>query len=71
MQKYHPTRFVTLSYMPPVLVTTAIYTYHEAKVNTRVRILTGYVAAFLCISAMIIVSTMLIHASYMFSSVKF
>ncbi|XP_020408151.1 equilibrative nucleotide transporter 3 [Zea mays] len=31
--KYHPTRIITLTYQPFVLATTAIFTYHEAKVN--------------------------------------
>lgn len=34
---YHPTRVVTLTYQPFVLSTTAIFTYHETKVNTRLR----------------------------------
>ncbi|TVU38437.1 hypothetical protein EJB05_11808 [Eragrostis curvula] len=58
--KYHPTRLITISYQPLVLVTTAIYTYYEAKVNTRVRILAGYMTAFLCTFAMIAVNTMLV-----------
>jgi hypothetical protein len=33
MQKYHPTRIITLTYQPFVLARTAIFTYHEAKVN--------------------------------------
>ncbi|PUZ72452.1 hypothetical protein GQ55_2G395700 [Panicum hallii var. hallii] len=40
--KYHPTRVVTLTYQPFVLATTTIFTYHEAKVNTRLRNLAGY-----------------------------
>ncbi|KAK3125355.1 hypothetical protein QOZ80_7BG0603790 [Eleusine coracana subsp. coracana] len=53
--KYHPTRLITLSYQPLVLVTTAIYVYYEARVNTRVRILAGYIGAFLFTCAIIIV----------------
>ncbi|KAL6657810.1 hypothetical protein ACP70R_005590 [Stipagrostis hirtigluma subsp. patula] len=53
--KYHPARLVTLSYLPLVLSTTAIYAYHEARVNTRVRILAGYMVAFLCTCALITV----------------
>ncbi|KAL6657816.1 hypothetical protein ACP70R_005596 [Stipagrostis hirtigluma subsp. patula] len=45
--KYHPTRVVTLTYQPFVLATTAIFTYHEAKVNTRLRNLAGYTLFFL------------------------
>ncbi|TVU38448.1 hypothetical protein EJB05_11819, partial [Eragrostis curvula] len=44
---YHPTRIITLTYQPFVLATTAIFTYHEAKVNTRARNLAGYILFFL------------------------
>lgn len=57
MQKYHPTRVITLTYQPFVLATTAIFTYHEAKVNTRLRNLAGYTLFFLSSFAAIIVST--------------
>ncbi|XP_039830092.1 equilibrative nucleotide transporter 3-like isoform X2 [Panicum virgatum] len=46
-QKYHPTRVITLTYQPFILTTTAIFTYHEAKVNTRMRNLAGYILFFL------------------------
>ncbi|OEL34640.1 Equilibrative nucleotide transporter 3 [Dichanthelium oligosanthes] len=52
--KYHPTRVVTLTYQPFVLATTAIFTYHEAKVNTRLRNLVGYTLFFLSSFAAII-----------------
>ncbi|KAJ1291404.1 hypothetical protein BS78_02G312800 [Paspalum vaginatum] len=39
--KYHPTRIITLTYQPFVLATTAIFTYHEAKVNTRLDVLSS------------------------------
>jgi hypothetical protein len=56
MQKYHPTRVVTLTYQPFVLATTTIFTYHEAKVNTRLRNLAGYTLFLLSSFAAIIVS---------------
>jgi hypothetical protein len=56
MQKYHPTRIITLTYQPFVLATTSIFTYHEAKVNTRVRNLAGYMLFFLSSFGVIIVS---------------
>jgi len=64
MQKYHPTRIIiiiiiiiiTLTYQPFVLATTAIFTYHEAKVNTRLRNLAGYMLFFLSSFGVIIVS---------------
>lgn len=52
--KYHPTRVITLTYQPFVLSTTAIFTYHEAKVNTRLRNLAGYILFFLSSFAAII-----------------
>lgn len=45
--RYHPTRIITLTYQPFVLATTAIFTYHEAKINTRLRNLAGYMLFFL------------------------
>uniref|UniRef100_A0A0E0ED10 Uncharacterized protein n=1 Tax=Oryza meridionalis TaxID=40149 RepID=A0A0E0ED10_9ORYZ len=51
---YHPTRVVTLTYQPFVLGTTAIFTYHEAKVNTRLSNLAGYTLFFLSSFAAII-----------------
>ncbi|KAF8664459.1 hypothetical protein HU200_054631 [Digitaria exilis] len=54
IKKYHPTRVVTLTYQPFVLATTAIFTYHEAKVNTRLRNLAGYTLFFLSSFAAII-----------------
>ncbi|CAL5083471.1 unnamed protein product [Urochloa decumbens] len=52
--KYHPTRVVMLTYQPFVLATTAIFTYHEAKVNTRLRNLAGYILFFLSSFAAIV-----------------
>ncbi|RLM86217.1 equilibrative nucleotide transporter 3-like [Panicum miliaceum] len=53
-QKYHPTRVVTLTYQPFVLATISIFTYHEAKVNTRLRNLAGYTLFFLSSFAAIV-----------------
>ncbi|XP_052163529.1 equilibrative nucleotide transporter 3-like [Oryza glaberrima] len=44
---YHPTRMITLVYQPFVLTTTALFAYHEAKINTRMRNLAGYMLFFL------------------------
>ncbi|KAG6503258.1 hypothetical protein ZIOFF_035569 [Zingiber officinale] len=54
LRKYHPTRVLTIVYQPFALVTTAIFTYHEAKVNTRLRNLTGYILFFLCSLCLIV-----------------
>lgn len=71
MQKYHPTRIITLTYQPFVLATTAIFTYHEAKVNTRVRNLAGYTLFFLSSFGVIIVSLLITaykHITHAWSS---
>ncbi|KAF8669239.1 hypothetical protein HU200_051571 [Digitaria exilis] len=56
--KYHPTRIITLTYQPFVLVTTAIFTYHEARVNTRMRNLVGYMLFFLSSFGVIILDVL-------------
>ncbi|PVH65038.1 hypothetical protein PAHAL_2G407700 [Panicum hallii] len=52
--KNHPTRVLTPVYQPFALGVTALLTYHEAKINTRLRILTGYTLLFLSSFAIII-----------------
>ncbi|KAF8675557.1 hypothetical protein HU200_047625 [Digitaria exilis] len=52
--KYHPARIIFLTYQPFVLGTTAIFTYFEAKINTRLRILLGYTMFFLSSLAVVI-----------------
>ncbi|XP_072950867.1 equilibrative nucleotide transporter 3-like [Typha angustifolia] len=52
--KYHPTRVLTLVYQPFALGSIAILAYREAKINTRVRNLTGYTLFFLASLALII-----------------
>nr|CAD1819311.1 unnamed protein product [Ananas comosus var. bracteatus] len=52
--KYHPTRVLTLVYQPFAVATIAILAYREAKINTRVRNLTGYTLFFLSSLAIII-----------------
>lgn len=42
VQQYHPARVLTIAYQPFALGTTAIMTYHEAKMNTRLRNLVGF-----------------------------
>ncbi|XP_068668618.1 equilibrative nucleotide transporter 3-like [Aristolochia californica] len=44
---YHPTRVLTLVYQPFAVGLTAILTYHEAKLNTRLRNLFGFSLFFL------------------------
>ncbi|OIV91609.1 hypothetical protein TanjilG_09021 [Lupinus angustifolius] len=43
---YHPARVLTLAYQPFAFGTTAILTYYEAKINTRLRNLSGYILFF-------------------------
>ncbi|CAD6217647.1 unnamed protein product [Miscanthus lutarioriparius] len=45
--KNHPTRVLTLVYQPFALGVSALLAYHEAKINTRLRNLTGYTIYFL------------------------
>ncbi|KAK8460622.1 hypothetical protein SEVIR_2G360900v4 [Setaria viridis] len=52
--KNHPTRVLTLVYQPFALGVTALLAYHEAKINTRLRNLTGYTLYFLSNLAIII-----------------
>ncbi|KAL6909755.1 hypothetical protein ACP4OV_001414 [Aristida adscensionis] len=51
---YHPTRVITLAYQPSVLTISAIFAYHEAKVNTRLRNLVGYTLFFFSSLALVI-----------------
>ncbi|KAG6536348.1 hypothetical protein ZIOFF_001402 [Zingiber officinale] len=69
-EKYHPTRVLTIVYQPFALVTTAIFTYHEAKVNTRLRNLTSYILFFLC-SLCLIVFTNLKYPRVEIDEVRF
>ncbi|CAO2188949.1 unnamed protein product, partial [Urochloa humidicola] len=50
---YHSAKVITVAYQPFVLSTTAIFTYYEAKINTRLRILAGYMLFFLSSLAVI------------------
>ncbi|XP_027342618.1 equilibrative nucleotide transporter 3-like isoform X1 [Abrus precatorius] len=45
--KYHPSRVLTLVYQPFAVGTLAILAYNEAKLNTRMRILFGYILFFI------------------------
>ncbi|PKU62925.1 equilibrative nucleotide transporter 3 [Dendrobium catenatum] len=45
--KYHPTRVLTLVYQPFAFAMLAILTYHEAKLNTRIRNICGYTLFFI------------------------
>ncbi|XP_020595351.1 equilibrative nucleotide transporter 3-like, partial [Phalaenopsis equestris] len=45
--RYHPTRMLTLVYQPFAFITIAILTYHEAKLNTRMRNILGYTLFFI------------------------
>lgn len=51
--KYHPTRVLTLVYQPFAFGLTCIFTYYEAKLNTRRRNLAGFALFFLSSLALI------------------
>lgn len=55
LKDYHPSRVLTLVYQPFALGTMAILAYNEAKVDTRKRILAGYVLFTLSTVALIVV----------------
>ncbi|XP_010422389.1 PREDICTED: equilibrative nucleotide transporter 3-like [Camelina sativa] len=40
---YHPSRVLTLVYQPIGFATIMTFTYHESKISTRKRIMTGYI----------------------------
>jgi equilibrative nucleoside transporter 1/2/3 len=56
VQKYHPSRVLTIVYQPFAFVTIAILAYNEAKINTRLRNLFGYTVFFFSILALLIVN---------------
>nr|CAB3454629.1 unnamed protein product [Digitaria exilis] len=59
VQRYHPIRVLTLTYQPFILIVSAVLTYHEAKVNTRLRNLAGYTLFFLCSLALVILDLLI------------
>ncbi|XP_038704699.1 equilibrative nucleotide transporter 3-like isoform X2 [Tripterygium wilfordii] len=44
--KYHPSRVLTVAYMPFSLISLIILSYNEAKINTRRRVLVGFTIFF-------------------------
>lgn len=46
MQDYHPTRDITLAYLPFVLCTTVVFAYHEAKIKHQGSHLSGILVIF-------------------------
>lgn len=56
VQKYHPSRVLTLPYQPFALGTLAILAYNEAKINTRRRNLFGYSLFFISSLIVLVVS---------------
>jgi len=66
VQKYHPSRVLTLVYQPFAVGTLAILAYKEDRINTRIRNLFGYTLFFISTLALLIVS--LIHLFVIFDS---
>ena len=56
MQKYHPSRVLTLVYQPFAVGTLAILAYKEDRINTRIRNLFGYTLFFISTLSILIVS---------------
>ncbi|KAL1567337.1 Epsin-3, clathrin recruitment and traffic between the Golgi and endosome [Salvia divinorum] len=55
IEKYHPSRVLTLVYQPFAFGTMMLLAYYEAKINTRKRILFGYSLFALCTLALVLV----------------
>ncbi|KAL1567338.1 Epsin-3, clathrin recruitment and traffic between the Golgi and endosome [Salvia divinorum] len=53
--RYHPSRVLTLVYQPFALGTMTVLAYYEAKVDTRRRILYGYIIFFLSTLGLILI----------------
>lgn len=60
LQKYHPTRALTLVYQPFALGTMAILAYNESKIDTRKRNITGYTIFFASTLALLLVSSVML-----------
>lgn len=71
LQDYHSSRVLTLVYQPFALITLAILTYHEAKVNTRCRNLFGYTLFFISSLLIVVVSSVSCRHSKHFSPFAF
>lgn len=57
LKNYHPARLLTLIYMPFAVVSMAILTYYESKIDTRKRNLSGLILFFLSSLLLLLVST--------------
>ncbi|XP_027928551.1 equilibrative nucleotide transporter 3-like isoform X1 [Vigna unguiculata] len=55
--KYHPSRVLTLVYQPFAVGTLAILAYNEAKINTRIRNMFGYILFFISTLLVLIVNS--------------
>lgn len=60
MQDYHSARVLPIVYEPVVLTVTAILTYYEATLNTRKRIISGFLLVFMSNAAIKAVSSHLL-----------
>lgn len=45
---YHPSRVLTVIYLLFALVAMIILTHYESRINTRMRVITGYILFFIC-----------------------
>ncbi|GAU36607.1 hypothetical protein TSUD_387590 [Trifolium subterraneum] len=54
-QTYHPSRVLTIIYLPFSLVTTVIPTHNESRINTRTRVITRYTIFFICTLLVLVV----------------
>ncbi|XP_045809906.1 equilibrative nucleotide transporter 3-like [Trifolium pratense] len=53
---YHPSRVLTIIYLPFSLVAMVILTHNESRINTRMRVITGYTIFFICTLLVLVVN---------------
>jgi len=56
VQRYHPSRVLTLVYQTFAFGTLAVLAYNEAKIDTRRRNLVGYIIFFISTLSLLVVS---------------
>lgn len=61
LQLYHPSRILTLIYQPFAVGTMLILAYNEAKINTRIRNIFGYILFSLGTLGLLVVSSAISH----------
>lgn len=66
MKDYHPSRVLTLVYQPFAVGTTAILAYNEARIDTRWRIIGGFILYFISTLGCLLVGHLFLCQLYKF-----